>query len=91
MLRNEQNSAWAVFLCLSLRNRVWSVWARLGSFRKIRLFADVLFHKKDQKRDWDLGGRESAIPGLPQKLGTGSGSCGPFWYFYEKYIGKTTY
>jgi len=49
MLRTELDLA--VFLCAGGKNRVWSVSHRLGSFGRIGLFAGVLFHKKDQKRE----------------------------------------
>ena len=52
MLRNELISA--VFLCPGLKNRVCGEIHRLGSFGRIHLFADVLFHKKDQKRDGEI-------------------------------------
>jgi hypothetical protein len=41
----------AIFLCVGFKNRVWSVSDRLGSFGRISFIADVLFHKKDQKRE----------------------------------------
>ena len=44
----------AVFLCAGSKNRVWGVSHRLGSFGRIGLFADVLFHKKDQKREGEI-------------------------------------
>ena len=58
----------AVFLCLDSKNPVCSVSHRLGSFRRISLFASVLFHKKDEKRDGEM---ETVI--WPPS------SFGPFW------------
>ncbi len=44
-----------VFLRKNPYIAVWSVSHRLGSFGRIHLFAGVLFHKKDQKRDGGIG------------------------------------
>jgi len=50
------------------KNRVWGECDRLGSFRRISVFATVLFHKKDQK----------------QRRGDGKCDPVPFWSFLEK-------
>jgi len=101
MLRTELNLA--VFLCAGGKIRVWSECHRLGSFGRIGLFAGVLFHTTDQKRDGEVEtGVGSGVASTSDALWFTQGLQVPglrrqriwevpFWPFCEKGIPKPSF